>query len=98
MVTFFQDYRPLFMVVTFAFLGTAFYLTYRPRRGTRSDAAAPKTSQAKVMTFNKVMLWCVTAVALFSLFFPQAVTNLFASDDEFTPDMHLTVIEVKGMT
>lgn len=26
-----ESYRPLFMVVTFAFLGMAFYFTYRPR-------------------------------------------------------------------
>ena len=26
------QYRPLFMVVTFGFLGAAFYFTYRPRR------------------------------------------------------------------
>ena len=26
-----ETYRPVFMVVTFGFLGTAFYLTYRPR-------------------------------------------------------------------
>ena len=26
-----ETYRPIFMVVTFGFLGMAFYLTYRPR-------------------------------------------------------------------
>ena len=26
-----ETYRPVFMVVTFGFLGTAFYLAYRPR-------------------------------------------------------------------
>jgi hypothetical protein len=27
-----ETYRPIFMVVTFGFLGLAFYFTYRPRR------------------------------------------------------------------
>ena len=27
-----ETYRPVFMVVTFGFLGMAFYFTYRPRR------------------------------------------------------------------
>ena len=27
-----ETYRPIFMVVTFGFLGMAFYFTYRPRR------------------------------------------------------------------
>lgn len=27
-----SQYRPLFMIVTFGFLGAAFYFTYRPRR------------------------------------------------------------------
>ena len=34
-----ETYRPLFIVVTFGFLGAAFYLTYRPRRGTGSRVA-----------------------------------------------------------
>ncbi|MFH1303676.1 MAG: mercuric transporter MerT family protein [Planctomycetota bacterium] len=29
-----ETYRPLFMVVTFGFLGTAFYFTYRPKKAT----------------------------------------------------------------
>ena len=27
-----EKYRPLFMIITFAFIGTAFYLTYRKKR------------------------------------------------------------------
>ena len=34
-----EDYRPYFMVVTFGFLGMAFYLTYRPRRAAGDSAA-----------------------------------------------------------
>mgnify|MGYP007026207506 CR=1 FL=1 len=79
------------MVVTFAFLGVAFYLTYR-RRG----AATARAS--KVMAFNKVMLWAVTVIVAVFLFFPQLTTNLFATSDEFTANMERTVITVEGMT
>jgi hypothetical protein len=35
-----ETYRPVFMVVTFAFLGLAFYFTYRPRRAAPAAAGA----------------------------------------------------------
>ena len=78
------------MVVTFSFLGMAFYLTYRPRR-----AAAGRTS---MMAMNKVMLWIVTMVAVFFLFCPQYLTGLVSNDGGFTADMNRTVLAVEGMT
>jgi hypothetical protein len=105
MVTFLQDYRPIFMVVTFGFLGSAFYLTYRPRPGGAAGNDADKGSVAtvasptsRIMKMNKIMLWVVTVVAVVFLFFPQAVTSLFASGDEVTADMQQSVITIEGMT
>jgi hypothetical protein len=104
MVKALETYRPLFMVVTFGFLGSAFYLTYRPRRGVAKgieDWRAPSSSGKRrfnMMTLNKVMLWAVTAMAVVFLFFPGAVTGLFASSGEFTDDMDRTLIKVEGMT
>ena len=80
------------MVVTFGFLGLAFYLTYRPRRTTAGR------HRSNIMTMNKVMLWAVTVIAVVFLFFPQTVTGLFASNDVFTADMDRTVISIEGMT
>lgn len=82
------------MAVTFAFLAFAFYLTYRPRRGA-ATAASPRTS---IMTFNKILLWGVTVVAVIFLFFPQAFTSFAAPADGFTADMDRTVITIEGMT
>ena len=99
-----EDYRPIFMVVTFGFLGFAFYLTYRPRRRAASGnkdgspAGNQDNGRASIMSFNKAMLWAVTIVAVVFLFFPQAVTDLFASHDGFTADMERTVISIEGMT
>lgn len=86
-----QDFRPLLIAMTFAFLGSAFYLTYRPR----GDSSG---GRAKMMKVNKVMLWVVTGLAIVFLFFPQALSDLLASDDEFTPEMRQTVVSIEGMT
>ena len=92
MMTAVEAYRPFLMVVTFGFLGFAFFLTYRPRHG-----AAGK-GPAKIMAMNKVMLWAVTAVALLFLFCPQYLTALVSADGGFTDDMNRTVLTVEGMT
>ena len=100
-----QEYRPIFMVVTFAFLGLAFYLTYRPRRiaTTAADnsglsSTSRSGSRSNIMTMNKVLLWAVTVIAVVFLFFPQAFTSFGTANDEFTFDMDRTVLNIEGMT
>lgn len=44
-----EAYRPAFMVVTFGFLGAAFYFTYRPKKtaaGSGDDCCAPQATAA----------------------------------------------------
>ena len=43
MVAALEEYRPLFMVVTFSFLAAAFYFTYRPRGTKGGDCCAADT-------------------------------------------------------
>jgi hypothetical protein len=92
------------MVVTFGFLGLAFYLTYRPGRSKTANDDSSQAAmslngrRANIMTFNKAMLWAVTAIAVVFLFFPQTFTHFVAANDEFTADMDRTVISIKGMT
>ena len=108
-----ETYRPAFMLVTFGFLGTAFYFTYRPRRvvAAEQDCCAAQTSAAgesmaqggkprfNMMAMNKAMLWVVTVAAVAFLFFPQYFTGmLVAGNDQFTADMTRTVLTVEGMT
>jgi hypothetical protein len=90
--TYFEEYRALILTVTFAFLGIAFYLTYKPG----GIAATPRAS--KIMTFNKIMLWIATVAIAVFMFFPQVMSDAFATSDEFTADMNRTVIQIEGMT
>ena len=90
-MTFIADYRPLFMAVTFVFLGGAFYMSYRPRPG-----GAPRS---RLMRFNRILLWVVTAAVVVLLFFPQLLSSPVPSDENvFTADMQKTVIAIDGMT
>jgi hypothetical protein len=97
-----EAYRPAFMLVTFGFLGLAFFLTYRPRRaaaGGVEDCCTPGPSRRwNMMTVNKIMLWVVTVLAVVFLFFPQYVTGLMGSSGEITASMQRTVIAIEGMT
>ncbi len=89
-----ETYRPLFSVVTFAFLGAAFYFTYRPRKcagGSAHTCCASEPAGAEdccapthkrhfgMMTLNKVMLWAVTVLAVAFLFFPSYVGALLGT-------------------
>jgi len=89
-----ETYRLLFIVVTFGFLGAAFYFTYRPKEAVAEGGhgccapeatfgeacCAPATKgRFSIMAFNKVMLWVVTVLAVAFLFFPSYVSFLLAS-------------------
>ncbi|MGR3177742.1 MAG: mercuric transporter MerT family protein [Candidatus Anammoxibacter sp.] len=57
-------YRPIFMLVTFAFIGVAFYFTYRKKNETDACCAT------KTNTIKKVTLWVIAIIAICLLFFP----------------------------
>lgn len=91
-MTFLQDYRPIFMTVTFGLLGGAFYLSYRPRGTARGGP------RSRIMAFNKVLLWGVTAIAVVLLFVPPAFFSPTPAEGEVTAEMQRTVMQVKGIT
>jgi hypothetical protein len=108
MTSFIEEYSSLFIGVTFGFLGFAFYLTYRPRPGAsvgkggesadKDGGCKASSARSSVMSFNKIMLWVVTAIAVVFLFFPQRLEGLTGARDEFTDDMVRSVIRIEGMT
>lgn len=68
----YEPLRPVFSVVTLAFLGGAFYLAYRKRP---AEVCAPGSLCAiqgptRVQRINRIVLWVVTAVVLIILTFP----------------------------
>jgi len=93
-------YRPIFIVVTFGFLGAAFYFTYRPKKLISSegsedccssqqsdlaDCCGPdSTRKINLKNFNKAMLWVVTVMAVAVLMFPSYVGAIFKSDGDQT--------------
>lgn len=77
----FEPYRPYFIALTAALLGTGFYLTYRRPRlapvkvsanGPACDCPAPRTNR-----FGRVMLWVATVLVGGFLVFPYLVPVLF---------------------
>ena len=109
-------YRPLFIALTVVFLGGSFYYTYRPRKAASASedccatakdccAAPGPTGERRfdMMTFNKVMLWGVTVLAVAFLFFPNYMKFFLAgagSGEPATnnPLVRTTTFSVKGMT
>ncbi len=92
-----EAYRPLFIVVTFGFLGAAFYFTHRPKENAAAAGhacCAPEATEGEncraptgnrrfsMMTLNKVMLWVVTVLVVVFLFFPSYVGLLFGTGDQ----------------
>lgn len=108
-----EAYRPLFIVVTFGFLGAAFYLTYRPKKTAAADGhdcctpnavedccAPAMKGRFSMMTLNKVMLWVVTVLAVAFLFFPSYVGTFIGrnGDASVSTTMNLSVLKIDGMT
>lgn len=109
-----EEYRPYFMVITFGFLGAAFYFNYQPKKAAsasghdccatepaaREDCCPPGTGRLNMMTMNKVMLWGVTVLAVAFLFFPSYVGVFLGGESQNVTNNNLNqaVIRVEGMT
>lgn len=71
----FEAYRPLFLIVTVAFLGTGFYTTYRP--STAQRCAPDGTCQPSSRRVAKVVLWLATVLVIVLVTFPYYINLLF---------------------
>jgi mercuric ion transport protein len=71
----FEPFRPYVLVVTYALLGGAFYLTYRPPRGECGPGQACEMPRANGA--GKVMLWIATAVVVLATTFPLYSVYVF---------------------
>ena len=71
----FEPLRPYFLVATYALLGAAFYLTYRPAKAACGPGEACELTRANRV--GRVMLWIATAVAILATTFPWYSQYLF---------------------
>ncbi|QDT84722.1 Copper-transporting P-type ATPase [Gimesia chilikensis] len=109
-----EAYRPLFIMVTFSFLGAAFYYTYRPQitatpsghdccasdpSGGKDCCAPSGKGKFNIMSLNKLMLWGVTVMAVVFLLFPSYVGIIVGGDGKaVTENMNSSVFKIEGMT
>ncbi|MGH8003578.1 MAG: mercuric transporter MerT family protein [Limisphaerales bacterium] len=63
-----EKWRPLFMTVTFGFLGLAFYFTYRKREVACEDGTCKVKTAGKA---QKITIWTVATLAIALAFYPQ---------------------------
>lgn len=63
----FEPFRPYLLVVTYALLGSAFYLTYRPQAacGPGQACEMPRTNRVGI-----IMLWIAAIVVILATAFP----------------------------
>lgn len=97
----FEQYRPLFIGVAAALLGTGFYLTYKKKPAEQcepgSHCANPNSGR-----LNKIILWVATVLVALFVFFPQIILIFSSAFAAEMPVKQENSIErdylVKGMT
>lgn len=101
-MTVLEPYRPLFMILVFGFLGTAFYRIYRKPKeeSCEVEACCASPSQDRL---NKAALWTVTVLVLGFLALPYAVPYLSAQSQKAPSEQanihsKTVILEVRNMT
>lgn len=91
-----EKYRPLFMIITFAFIGMAFYLAYRKKK----SEECCDINKVKMDRIKKVSLWVISVIAVCLLLFPYIYGAFGKSPSEIpvSDDLQQVVIKVEGMT
>lgn len=62
-----ERYRPLFITITFAFIGAAFYVSYCKKKN--ADACCD-INEIKKNRVKKIILWVIIALAIGLVLFP----------------------------
>lgn len=90
----FDVYRPYFMVLTFAFLGYAFYRVYRKPK---AEACAPGSAceHPRSNKVNQISLWIVTVLALGLMAFPYIAPGLASTARQQVQAGHAETVALK---
>ena len=90
------EYRPIFIGVTFALIGVAYYFTYWRKRKACCPGERPKRRLA-----HEISLWAITAVAVGLAAFPYAWGHFKGGGVEkaiLQDDLKVVTLRVEGMT
>src|SRR5260370_19536323 len=79
----FEKWRPVFLVVTFALLALAWYLTYRKPKAACEEGSTCATKP--VSKWNKVILWFATSVVLLTAAFPTLSSAILRGTQSNAP-------------
>ncbi len=63
----FEPFRPYLLILTYALLGGAFYLTYRPQAACGSGEACEMAGAGRV---GRIIIWIATIVVVLATAFP----------------------------
>jgi copper chaperone CopZ len=99
--TFFERFRPLFLIVAAVLLGLGFYLNYfRKERCGPSEAC--ETPNPRLRRMNRAMLWISTVLVVAFTLFPDYVGHLFGvqstAAESTTASTDTWTIAINGMT
>jgi copper chaperone CopZ len=90
------QYRPIFIGFTFAFIGVAYYFTYRRKKEVCCPGESPKRRRAQEIT-----LWAVTVVAVGLAAFPYTWGHFGGGGTGkaiLQDDLKIVTLKVEGMT
>jgi len=98
-LTIFEPYRPIFITLTFLFLGFAFYKVYRKPKTENCEpgsyCANPKTDK-----INKAVLWSITILIVGMFILPNVIGVLDSKPQTttLTVQTNRITLDIKGMT
>jgi len=98
-LTAFEPYRPIFITLTFMFLGLAYYKVYRKPK-TQNCKPESYCANPKKDKINKAVLWSITLLIVGMFIFPNVIGALGSKPQTTTQTTQTNriTLEVKGMT
>ena len=98
--TFFESYRPLFLIVAAVLLGIGFYLNYRPQKTACGPDGECTTSNIRLRGLNRGMLWTSAALVAALALFPSYAGRILgaSSTSAETAETRFIVLDIEGMT
>jgi len=100
--TFFEKYRPLFLITAAGLLGAGFYFNYFRKEHCAAGSTC-EVPRPRLKRFNRFMLWVATVFVLAFALFPTYVGRILGTPDDSRGastkgQIETWVFQVEGMT